>query len=84
MMALIIGIILIAISLGAFTLSGYIGADDAEHGATISFISFILFAIGLVMVHVNNPSAMDVYRGKTTLQITYKNNIPIDSTVVYK
>ena len=36
------------------------------------------------MVHANNPSAMDVYKGKTTLQITYKNNIPIDSTVVYK
>jgi hypothetical protein len=30
------------------------------------------------------PSAIDVYRGKTILQITYKNNVPIDTTVVYK
>jgi TRAP-type C4-dicarboxylate transport system permease small subunit len=28
--------------------------------------------------------AIDVYRGKTTLEITYKDNIPIDSVVVYK
>ena len=27
---------------------------------------------------------MDVYRGKTTLEITYKNKVPVDSTVVWK
>lgn len=32
----------------------------------------------------NKPTAMDVYQGKTTLEITYKNGIPIDSTVVFK
>lgn len=83
-MVLIIGVILMVISLGAFTFSGYVGVDDTNQGATVSLIAFIIFAIGLVMVHINNPSAMDVYRGKTTLQITYKNNVPIDSTVVYK
>ena len=30
------------------------------------------------------PSAMDVYRGKTTLEITYKDGIAIDSIVVFK
>lgn len=30
------------------------------------------------------PSAIDVYRGKTTLQVTYKDSIPIDTTVVFK
>ena len=30
------------------------------------------------------PKAIDVYRGKTTLQVTYKDNIPIDTTVVFK
>ena len=27
---------------------------------------------------------MKVYQGKTTLEITYKNGVPIDSVVVYK
>lgn len=30
------------------------------------------------------PQAIDVYRGKTTLQITYQDSIPIDSVVVFK
>ena len=28
--------------------------------------------------------ALDVYRGKTTLEITYRDSVAIDSTVVYK
>ena len=30
------------------------------------------------------PTALDVYRGKTTLEITYRVSVAIDSTVVYK
>ena len=30
------------------------------------------------------PSAMDVYQGKTTLEITYKDGVAIDSVVVFK
>ena len=30
------------------------------------------------------PTAMDVYQGKTTLEITYKDGVPIDSAVVWK
>ena len=30
------------------------------------------------------PTALDVYRGKTTLEITYRDSVAIDSTVVYK
>lgn len=32
----------------------------------------------------NIPTALDVYRGKTELEITYKDSVAIDSTVVYK
>ena len=31
-----------------------------------------------------NPSAIDVYRGKTELEVTYRDSIAIDSTVVWK
>ena len=30
------------------------------------------------------PTAIDVYRGKTTLEITYRDSIPVDSVVVFK
>lgn len=32
----------------------------------------------------NTPTALDVYRGKTTLEIAYRDSVAIDSTVVYK
>ena len=32
----------------------------------------------------NRPKPIDVYRGKTTLKITYENGIPIDTIVVFK
>ena len=30
------------------------------------------------------PTAIDVYRGKTTLEITYRDSVTVDSVVVYK
>ena len=32
----------------------------------------------------NTPIALDVYRGKTTLEITYKDSVALDSVVVFK
>jgi hypothetical protein len=43
--------------------------------------STLIFAF---IVHINSPKAIDVYRGKTTLKITYVNKVATDSTVVYK
>lgn len=31
-----------------------------------------------------NPIAMDVYRGKATIAITYEDGVPVDSVVVFK
>lgn len=36
------------------------------------------------IIKIKTPQAIDVYRGKTTLEITYKDSIPIDSVVVFK
>ena len=30
------------------------------------------------------PSALDVYKGKTVLKITYEDKVPVDSVVIYK
>lgn len=38
-----------------------------------------------VSIDVNeHPTAIDVYRGKTTLEITYRDSVAVDSVVVYK
>lgn len=83
-MATIIGITLIIFSLIAFIFSGIVMSEDDTWGGVAGLFSFILFAVSAVIIHLGKPTAMDVYRDKTTLQITYKNNVPIDSTVVYK
>lgn len=44
----------------------------------------IIMAFWNFMVYLSYPQAIDVYRGETTLQITYKDSIHIDSVVVFK
>ena len=47
----------------------------------------VLCIIGyIVCIHYceTNIPAIEVYRGNTTLQITYEGDTPIDSTVVWK
>ena len=56
---------------------------DGNFVTVYSFVfSFIVFI--LLLLQVNKPTAMDVYRGQTTLEITYKDKVPVDSTVVWK
>lgn len=55
----------------------------------ISFIAFICGAIYLNLdeqkeIEKSIPTALDVYRGNTTLEITYRDGIPVDSVVVFK
>lgn len=59
--------------------------DRDIKGICSSIVLFVLLGITL-MVLVNNsmPQAIDVYRGKTTLQITYRDGIPVDTVVVFK
>lgn len=56
--------------------------DNRGFGAVIS--AFILIPFILILIHLQQPTAIDVYEGKTTLEITYKNGVPVDSTVVWK
>ena len=58
----------------------------------MKFESFIIGCIigGILGILIHNwlisdePTALDVYRGKTTLEITYKDSIPIDTIIVFK
>ena len=48
----------------------------------ISFAVVVLFVI--IGIAINNPSAMDVYACKTTMEYTIVDGVKVDSTVVYK
>lgn len=59
-----------------------------EKGKNCSKWIFGLGMFGGMMLNsglnYKEPTAIDVYRNKTTLEITYKDGIAIDSTVVFK
>ena len=58
------------------------GFDSNFFVYTLFVYSFLVLL--LLLSYVYKPKAIDVYRGKTTLEITYKDRVPIDSTVVWK
>ena len=76
----IIGIILF--SVGAFI------CVSVNGGSLTSLVGTLLITVGTAIAisssSVDSPSAIDVYRGKTTLEITSVNGVPTDSAVVYK
>ena len=63
------------------------GDNDKITGAQ-TFVAVLLFGVGAIIVHEGiqsfEPRAIDVYRGKTTLEITYRDGIPVDTIVVFK
>ena len=65
---------------------------DSLSKANYGFVGFALIASIILAFTIlittlclkDNPRAIDVYRGDTTLERTYRDGIPIDSTVVWK
>lgn len=48
--------------------------------STGMMIGFVITALTIT----GKPTAIDVYKGKTTLEITYRDTVPIDTVVVFK
>ena len=63
----------------------YICNDGEWDGSCLPIVLFILSLISctLLWIHLMKPTAIDVYKGKTTLEITYRDGVPVDSTVVW-
>lgn len=58
--------------------------SDKKIGVIISYVGFITGLL-LIIGYINSrPRAIDVYKGKTELRITYEGNTPVDSVVVFK
>lgn len=68
----------------------YLSKSDINYGFSLALIiiSSMLIGIGAIITETNGVHPLDVYAGKTELQITYKiiNNdtVSCDSIVVFK
>lgn len=84
-----IGLILIVI--GLIGLIGLLILDNDSRWAlylatcaNIAGFTSLIIGVGLQILCSQPPSALDVYQGKTTLEITYRDSIAVDSVVVFK
>ena len=58
--------------------------SNSPYGYIGWIVGVIMPSVLLFYITLTNPTAIDVYRGKTTLEITYKDSVAIDSVVVFK
>ena len=83
------------IALGITTLTiislGTIIKDTIISNSTYDIIPILIIILILNIIVIpclifslKKPKAIDVYQGNTTLEITYKDSVPIDSVVVWK
>ena len=85
--AIIVGVLILVLII----LIGYIRdrwGGSFEDGLFISSLLIILIFIEVCLLNnikeKTTPSALDVYRGNTELEITSVNGTPIDTVVVFK
>lgn len=79
-------IIILVFSL-AFLLiwGGFAINENTSIGGTFLYYIVLAVFISLAIYYkIDTPSAIDVYRGKTVLKITYEGDTPVDSCVIYK
>jgi hypothetical protein len=93
---MIIGEIIVAIILGVYIFALIIFVLRLGNNSVVDFnigvffgaiiTILIIIEIGLVanIIEEPTPSALDVYRGNTELEITSVNGTPIDTVVVFK
>lgn len=75
---LIIVIILTPITVSALE-------DDNYIIRWFPIVQLIFTMLGMALICIDtSPKAIDVYKNKTTLEITYRDSVPVDSVVVYK
>lgn len=83
-MTLYISTIIVSMLIGWILTLVENGERNFPYGLIGALIGVVLPAILLICVINEQPKAMDVYKGKTTLEITYKDGVAIDSVVVFK
>lgn len=82
-------IILVICALICFSIFTDEDNKDSEDYVILALKQFavmcmILISVILTAYYTTEPTAMDVYQGETTIEITYKDGVPVDSVVVWK
>ena len=85
--AIILGILICILIILSFHISNN-STEDFDIGVIIGYFMTILVIIEVYLlsniIGKPTPSAIDVYRGNTELEITSVNGVPTDSVVVFK
>ena len=86
MMVLIIEILFFIVIVIAGVTSTKLANYENSYSRICLVWMIILWCINAccVAIIINQPTAIDVYKGKTKLQIIYKGTMPVDSVVVFK
>ena len=82
---LIIGMLYIAV--GFLIILTYLSLERNDNiGWTIALTLNITGMLNVMIYNyaIKAPSALDVYKGKTVLKITYEDKVPVDTVVIYK
>ena len=79
-------IIILIITILLYVLMLLVADDDAVFVwiGSLSLTVAVLMFTSILETKNPTPTALDVYRGRTTLEITYRDSVAIDSTVIYK
>ena len=85
--AIIIGVLILALMiLGGYISERRCGSFEAGTFIASGIAILIVAEVSLLsyIIEKPTPSALDVYRGNTELEITSVNGTPIDTVVVFK
>ena len=81
---MVIGLIIFSLVCGfILVVYGFIDKNPGWAAWGAMLVAFNLVTL-IEEIKPEKPTALDVYRGKTTLEITYKDSVAIDSVVVWK
>lgn len=74
------------IAVGLLIILTYLALERYDNiGWTIALTLIIAGILNIIIHHATEaPSALDVYKGKTVLKITYEDKVPVDTVVIYK
>lgn len=85
--AIIIGIVLLFFVFLTFYISNR-NDGKFDEGVTLGLIIMLLFFTEAFLIYCSdnkpNPTAMDVYQGKTTIEYKVVDDVKVDSVVIFK